>query len=58
MRRQALHAEITPRERVLLALSWQQTDRVPVDFLAARETWAALRRERRFPPAGLKANAT
>lgn len=38
-------SEITPRERVLLALSRRETDRVPVDFLATRETWAALRQE-------------
>jgi uroporphyrinogen decarboxylase len=31
--------EITPRERVQLALQHQETDRVPVDFLATPETW-------------------
>jgi uroporphyrinogen decarboxylase len=36
--RQALR----PRERVLLALSHQDTDRVPVDFLATPETWSRL----------------
>ena len=37
-------AELTPRERVLLALSHQETDRVPVDFLATPETWTRLGR--------------
>lgn len=41
--------EISPRERVLLALSHKETDRVPVDFLATPETWAAVRRELRAP---------
>ena len=34
--------EITPRERVQLALAHQETDRVPVDFLATPETWSKL----------------
>ncbi|GAB4527045.1 MAG: uroporphyrinogen decarboxylase family protein [Anaerolineae bacterium] len=34
---------ITPRERVQLALAHQETDRVPVDFLATPETWARLK---------------
>ena len=29
---------LTPRDRVLLALSHEETDRVPVDFLATFET--------------------
>ena len=37
-----MHDELTPRERVLLAVSHQQTDRVPVDFRATPETWAPL----------------
>jgi uroporphyrinogen decarboxylase len=32
--------EISPRERVRLVLQHQETDRVPVDFLATPETWA------------------
>ena len=40
---------ITPRERVLLALNHQDTDRVPVDFLATIETWAALQDYLRLP---------
>jgi uroporphyrinogen decarboxylase len=36
--------ELTPRERVLLAVSRQNTDRVPVDFLATPEAWARLKR--------------
>ena len=35
--------ELTPRERVLLALSHQETDRVPVDFIATREAFARLK---------------
>lgn len=35
--------ELTPRERVRLALARQETDRAPVDFLATPETWARLR---------------
>jgi uroporphyrinogen decarboxylase len=35
--------DLTPRERVLLALSRQETDRVPVDFLATPEAWAGLK---------------
>ena len=35
--------EITPRERVQLALQHQATDRVPVDFLATSESWANLK---------------
>jgi len=35
--------EISPRERVQLALGHQETDRVPVDFLATPETWAGLK---------------
>jgi uroporphyrinogen decarboxylase len=34
---------ITPRERVQLALMHQETDRVPVDFLATPETWSVLK---------------
>ena len=34
--------EISPRERVRLALAHQETDRVPVDFLATPETWSKL----------------
>ncbi|MFQ5854259.1 MAG: uroporphyrinogen decarboxylase family protein [Anaerolineae bacterium] len=34
--------ELAPRERVLLALSHQETDRVPVDFNATPEAWARL----------------
>ncbi|MCZ2075173.1 MAG: hypothetical protein HUU41_05380 [Bryobacteraceae bacterium] len=30
---------LCPRERVLLALTHRETDRVPVDFLATAETW-------------------
>jgi uroporphyrinogen decarboxylase len=33
-----------PRERTLLALSHQETDRVPVDFLATPATWAAVKK--------------
>ncbi|MGE5647688.1 MAG: uroporphyrinogen decarboxylase family protein [Acidobacteriota bacterium] len=36
--------ELKPRERVLLALDRKETDRVPVDFLATPEVWAALER--------------
>ena len=36
--------ELTPRERVLLALAHRETDRVPVDFLATPEAWSAVRR--------------
>ncbi|MCZ7545455.1 MAG: hypothetical protein M5R40_18905 [Anaerolineae bacterium] len=35
--------ELNPRERVLLALDHQPTDRVPVDFLGTDETWANLK---------------
>jgi uroporphyrinogen decarboxylase len=34
--------EISPRERIRLALQHQETDRVPVDFLATPESWANL----------------
>ena len=34
---------LTPRERVLLALDHQETDRAPVDFLATAEAGAAVR---------------
>jgi len=34
---------LLPRERVLIALSHQETDRVPVDFMATAETWARLK---------------
>jgi hypothetical protein len=34
--------QMSPRERVLLALSHHETDRVPVDFLATGETWSRL----------------
>lgn len=33
---------ISPRQRVLRALSHQEPDRVPVDFLATPEIWRAL----------------
>lgn len=36
--------EMTPRERVLLALSHQETDRVPVDLIATREAWDRLKK--------------
>ncbi len=36
--------ELTPRERVLLALDHKETDRVPVDFIATPEAWARLKR--------------
>ncbi len=39
---------ISPRQRVLTALSHQQPDRVPVDFLATPEVWSAL--IKRFNP--------
>jgi len=35
-------SSMTPRERVLLALDHQDTDRVPVDFLATGEAWDRL----------------
>jgi uroporphyrinogen decarboxylase len=35
---------ITPRERVRLALQHQETDRVPVDFLATPESWINLKK--------------
>ena len=35
--------KISPRERVQLALTHQETDRVPVDFLATPETWSKLK---------------
>ena len=35
-------SELTPRARVLLALSHQETDRVPVDFMATPEAWKLL----------------
>ena len=35
---------LTPRERVLLALAHQDTDRVPVDFIATPEAWDRLER--------------
>jgi uroporphyrinogen decarboxylase len=34
--------KISPRERVQLALTHQETDRVPVDFLGTPETWSVL----------------
>jgi uroporphyrinogen decarboxylase len=34
--------QLTPRERVVLALDHRETDRVPVDFLATAEAWARL----------------
>lgn len=34
--------QLTPRERVLLALAHRDTDRAPVDFLATPEAWAQL----------------
>ena len=34
--------ELTPRERVLLALAHRDSDRTPVDFLATPEAWARL----------------
>jgi uroporphyrinogen decarboxylase len=34
--------ELTPRDRVLLALAHREADRVPVDFLATPETWNRL----------------
>ena len=36
--------EISPRQRVQLALQHQETDRTPVDFLATPETWANLKK--------------
>ena len=36
-------SELTPRERVLLALDHHETDRVPLDFMATPETWARLK---------------
>jgi len=36
--------ELTPRERVHLALSHQDSDRVPVDFMATSEAWARLQK--------------
>lgn len=33
---------LNPRERVLLALSHRETDRVPVDFMATGEAWSRL----------------
>jgi uroporphyrinogen decarboxylase len=35
-------SELTPRERVLLALTHRDSDRAPVDFLATPEAWAQL----------------
>lgn len=35
--------QLTPRERVELALAHQDTDRVPVDFWAVPEVWAKLK---------------
>lgn len=35
--------DITPRERVKLALQHEETDRVPVDLLATPESWANLK---------------
>ena len=37
-----MHPELTPRERVLLALDHRETDRVPVDILATDEAWGRL----------------
>ncbi|MCX6625789.1 MAG: hypothetical protein NTY38_32940 [Acidobacteria bacterium] len=37
-----MHHELTARERVLLALDHQETDRVPVDILATAEAWGRL----------------
>ena len=34
--------DLTPRERVLLALSHREPDRVPVDFMATPEAWTRL----------------
>jgi len=34
---------LTPRERVLLALDHKETDRVPVDFIATPEAWVNLK---------------
>ncbi len=39
---------ISPRDRVLAAISHREPDRVPVDFLATPETWRAL--IKRFAP--------
>jgi len=36
--------ELTPRERVLLALSHRETDRVPVDIMATPEAWGRLQK--------------
>src|SRR5690349_18847324 len=36
-------SELTPRERVLLALDRRSTDRIPVDFLATPEAWANIK---------------
>ena len=38
-----MREELTPRERVLLALERKETDRVPVDFMATGEAWARLK---------------
>ena len=35
-------SELSPRERVKLALQHQEPDRVPVDFLATPEVWSKL----------------
>ena len=40
--------ELTPRERVHLALSHQDSDRVPVDFMATPEAWARLQKHLRI----------
>jgi uroporphyrinogen decarboxylase len=36
-------ADLTPRERVLLALDHRATDRVPVDFMATPEAWCNIK---------------
>jgi uroporphyrinogen decarboxylase len=38
------NTDLTPRERVKLALSHKETDRVPVDFLATPEFWNIIKK--------------
>ena len=49
---------ITPRQRVLTALSHTTPDRAPVDFLAAPEVWQQLVQRLQIEPASLSATDT
>jgi len=44
-----MSTELSPRERVRLALEHKETDRVPVDFIATDEFWVLLQQHLRLP---------